>query len=235
MDNISEYRVLGGTGTLLGPQSNAQFNCVIELVQRSLHPFAESAMHGGIFSENGLNSLLSLYISKTARQGNLPYIVQHQSIEDLTRGDSPAPDIGIHLDIDDAASPPPKITVFEGKRLTKGLGAKRHREYVFGYEKKGKHVPCGGIERFKRSIHGQNLNQAGIIGYIQEETPPYWHGQINFWISELSLQQTTPKWTEEERLSPLTTEGRISESTSVVSREEAPFQLTHLWVNLIET
>jgi hypothetical protein len=83
------------------------------------------------------------------------------------------------------------------------------------------------------SIHGRKLNHAGMIGYIQEETPSYWHGQINSWISELSLQQETPKWSEEEHLVPVTTEGRISDSVSIVFREADHINMTHLWVNLV--
>jgi Uma2 family endonuclease len=190
-------------------------------------------MNDGIRNEDGLNSLLSLFISKTVRQKNLPFIVHHQSTEVLTRGGSPAPDIGIHLDIVDDAGPPPRITVFEGKRLTTSLGHQRQREYVIGHAEKGKHVPCGGIERFKRLIHGRELSLAGMIGYIQEETPGYWHGQINSWISELSQQQHDPEWLEQERLATPTTKGRISESMSVVCRQADKIHLSHLWINLV--
>jgi hypothetical protein len=225
--------MLGGNGTLLGPSINTQFNLVLEIIVQSLPLFAASAMKDGISNEDGLNTLLSLFISKTVRRKNLPFIVHHQSTEDLKRGGSPAPDIGIHLDIVDDAEPPPRITVFEGKRLTTSLGHQRQREYVIGHEKKGKHIPCGGIERFKLSIHGRKLNRAGMIGYIQEEKPEYWLGQINSWISELSLQQDSPKWSEEEHLAQVATERRISESASIVCRQADKLHLTHLWINLV--
>lgn len=224
--------MLGGTGTLLGPSPSTQFNLVVNLVKQSLPLLAVSAMKDGISNEDGLNSLLSLFISKAARKDDLPFIVQHQSTEDLTRGGSPAPDIGIHLDIVDDANPFPRITVFEGKRLTTSLGLQRRKEYVIGREEKGKHVPCGGIERFKLSIHGRELNHVGMIGYIQEGTPEYWHGLINSSISELSLLHETPKWSEEEHLAKVTTKGRISESASIVYRKVDKLHLTHLWINL---
>ncbi len=232
MNDFSANRMLGGTGTLLGPSPCTQFNLVVDLVKQSLPLLAVSAMKDGICNEDGLNSLLSLFISKAARKEDLPFIVQHQSMEDLTRGGSPAPDIGIHLDIVDDADPFPRITVFEGKRLTASLGLQRRKEYVIGHEEKGKHIPCGGIERFKLSIHGRELNSAGMIGYIQEETPEYWHEQINSWISELSLRQDTLKWSAEEHLAPATTKGRISESASIVHRKNDQLHLAHLWVNL---
>ena len=224
--------MLGGTGTLLGPSPSTQFNLVVDLVKQSLPLLAASAMKDSIHSEDGLNSLLSLFISKAARKEDLPFIVQHQSMEELTRGGSPAPDIGIHLDIVDDVDPPPRITVFEGKRLTTSLGLQRRKEYVIGHDEKGKHIPCGGIERFKLSIHGRELNHAAMIGYIQENTPGNWHGQINSWILELSQQQEAPKWSEVEQLTPIATRGRISESASVVYRQADTLHLTHLWINL---
>ncbi|RII26927.1 MAG: hypothetical protein CXR30_16005 [Geobacter sp.] len=224
--------MLSGTGTFSGPTSNTQFNCVVELVVQSLPVFATSVMKEGITNENGLNSQLALFISKKAMQNNLPFIVLHQSMEDLTRGDSPAPDIGIHLFVDDEAEPPPRITVFEGKRLTTQLEAKRRHEYVVGHVKNGKYIK-GGVERFKHSIHGGRLSYAGMIGYIQDELPDFWWTQINSWISELTSQVAAPRWSHEECLSPLDTSVRVSKSTSIVIRAAEKLHLTHLWINLI--
>ena len=136
--NCLTGRMLKGMGTLSGPALNTQFNRIIDLIVQSLPAFAASAMKQGITNENGLNSELALFISKKVLQNNLPFIVLHQSLEDSTRGDSPAPDIGIHLYVDDEAESPPRITAFEGKRLTTHLEAKRRREYVIGHEKEEK-------------------------------------------------------------------------------------------------
>lgn len=231
MTDFSDRRLLGGDGILLGPSPNTLFYKVVQFLKAHLPQFAESLLTTNIVNENGLNSRLSRFITNAADQEI--FFAERESMEDESRGDSPATDIGIYLKVDDCSIDAPQITALEGKRLTKSLGAHRRREYVCGYEKKGKHVPCGGIERFKMSIHGRELNQAGMIGYIQEETPSYWHGQINSWISELSLQQETPKWSEKEHLAPVTTEGRISDSASIVFRRDDQIHMTHLWVNLI--
>jgi len=225
-------RSLRGTGAFSGPASNALFNSVIELIVQALPVFAASAMKEGITIEDGLNSQLALFISKRVRQNNLPFIVQHQSMEDVTRGDSPKPDIGIHLDTDDAAEPPPRITVFEGKRLTTQLEAKRRREYVVGHVKNGKDIK-GGIERFKHSIHGGKLSHAGMIGYLQDGTPNHWREQVNGWIAEFSSLQHDPAWSEKEQLTLHTTAGRVTEYSSVVLRKTDKLCLTHLWINLI--
>lgn len=229
--DFSANRLLGGTGALAGPSPNTLFCTVVEFLKAHLPQFAESLLHTDINNENGLNSRLSRFITNTADQEM--FFAERESMEDETRGGSPATDIGIYLKVVDCSIDAPLITVLEGKRLTKSLGAERRREYVIGHDKKGKHTPCGGIERFKLSIHGRRLKHAGMIGYIQEKTPEYWHEQINAWISELSLQQGTPKWSEAEHLAPVATEGRISESTSTAYRQVDELHLTHLWINLV--
>lgn len=223
--------MLRGSGDILGPPRNALFNSVIELIVLSLPQFA-AALPKNIENENGLNGFLSLFISKIARQKNLPFIVQHQSIEDMSRGDSPAPDIGIHLDIEDDPGPPPKITVFEGKRLSLALPKKRRREYVVGHDEYEKHVVCGGIERFKHSIHGREVKHAGMIGYIQDGSPDGWHERINIWIAELS--KLDKKWLDDEKLQTLSTIDKVSKCSSIVRRCDTDnLQLIHLWIDLV--
>lgn len=229
-------RMLGGSGMLLGPSPRTQLQKVIELVSQSLPVFAASAMEEEIDSENGLNSLLSLFISKKARKNNLPFIALHQSMENLKCSNSPVPDIGIFLDTGDEAIPPRKITVFEGKRLTSTkLPKNRHQEYVIRQEKKknGRIAHYGGIERFKLAIHGGTLKHAGMIGYLQDETAEIWHERVNSWIRELCKQPSEPAWSEQEQLTPTTNNGRVTEYTSAVERSDSKLHLTHLWISLV--
>ena len=233
MTEFSAKRMLGGTGTLIGLPHNAQFNSVVELIVLSLPLFAESALQKNIVKENGLNRRLARFITNVADKNGFPFFSENESMEDETRGNSPAADIGIRLKIEDIASDSPKITVFEGKRLTSTLGRERRQEYVIGHEKDGKHVPCGGIERFKCSIHGSQFAYAGMIGYLQEEMPEIWCEKINSWIFDLCSQPFEPAWSERERLTPLETDGRTTKCASVVHRNENELHLIHLWINLI--
>lgn len=233
MTDFSAKRMLGGTGTLIGPLHNAQFNSVVELIVLSLPLFAGSALQENISNENGLNRRLVRFITNVAGKQGFPFFAQTESMEDEARGTSPLADIGIHLKIEGIATDPPKITVFEGKRLASTLGRERRQEYVIGHEKEGKHIPCGGIERFKCSIHGGEFTHAGMIGYLQEETPGIWCDKINTWISNLCSQSFEPAWLEQERLTPPKTDGRVTKCTSVVHRTKSELHLTHLWVNLI--
>lgn len=116
--------------------------------------------------------------------------------------------------------------------MTAKFEKKRRREYVFGHEEKDKHIPCGGIERFKCAIHAREFVRAGMIGYIQDGTSGNWHTQVNVWISELMQQKHDPRWLEKELLRLPQTEDGVTTCTSVVCRKDGEIQLTHLWINL---
>jgi len=227
-------RMLGGTGTLLGPSFNTQFNMVVEFLKTSLPQFAKSILHANIQNENGLNSRLSRFITNAAAQEI--FFANRESMEDETRGDSPAVDIGIFLRVEDAGIDQPLITVFEGKRLTRKLSNKRRREYVIGHKKGEKLIQlihCGGIERFKLAIHGAKFDHAGMVGYLQDGTPDGWREKINSWICDLCDQPFDPAWSESEKLAQQKTDGRISECSSIVNRVSGELHLTHLWIDLV--
>lgn len=204
---------------------------VVEFLRTHTPQFAESVLKTGIANENGLNGRLARFISNAAEQEI--FFAVRESMEDETRGSSPAADIGIRLKVDDIGTDPPLITVFEGKRLSTGLGLKRRREYVVGHEKGGKHIKCGGMERFKFSIHGGKLNHAGMIGYLQEGTPKEWRENVNAWIHDLCSHPSSPAWLDLEQLTPLITKGRITECSSIVCRNSSSLHLTHLWIDLV--
>ncbi len=223
-------RMFGGTGKLTGPPSNAQFNMVVAFIKTQLPQFVKLVLKDYICNENGLNSWLSRFITNAAEQEI--FFANRESMEDETRGTSPAVDIGIYLKTDDTGIDPPLITVFEGKRLSAKLPKKRRREYVIGREENGKHIHCGGIERFKLAIHGGKLNNAGMIGYIQDGAPDNWHKKTNDWICELCNQPFDPAWSEQEQLTQQKIDGRVIEYLSVVNRVDSELLLTHLWIDL---
>ncbi|MVO10596.1 hypothetical protein GOQ30_15590 [Flavobacterium sp. TP390] len=88
-----------------------------------------------------------------------------------------------------------KIVVMEAKRLPTP-GSKREKEYVEGN--------LGGIERFKKEVHSQEIsnNLAIMIGYIQGENSSHWYAKVNEWINEQLQQSTNPdiSWFEEDKL-----------------------------------
>ncbi len=234
MNGHLHKRLLGGIGSLSGPAFGKQFDCIVILFKQSLPKFAKSAIKAGVSNENGLNRKLCRYLQNIAQNKHLPFIIQPESMEDENRGDSPAVDIGVYLSITDANIDPPKITVFEGKRLTVGTKKFRQKEYVIGHDKDGKYKPCGGIERFKLSLHGRNFSRAGMIGYIQDGTPNSWHNQINAWIDELTRRKHSPTWSIDELLSPVFIEAEVGSCSSIVCRLDDEMQLVHLWIELLK-
>jgi len=97
--------------------------------------------------------------------------------------------------IDLAASPCGPTVWIEGRRCTQfdillPIECKRlptpkrndrdEREYVIN-----RRASTGGIQRFKAGNHGADHLLAGMIGYIQEDSPAIWYGRLNTWIKEL--------------------------------------------------
>ncbi len=123
------------------------------------------------------------------------------------------------------------VLVLEGKRLPAPSSA-REREYVTS-ETDDK--ISGGIQRFKRRLHGGKLNLAVMIGYVQKRSPAHWITKINEWISQLAGGQIKDgcAWATGEALEPLkarVTEG-IASYRSVHSRSSGDdIELHHLWV-----
>jgi len=231
MNQSSPGRMLGGIGTLLGPPQDRHFQMVVKVIKTILPKFADSALNDGVANEDGLNSKLTRFITNAADQEN--FFANRESMEDERRGNSPAVDIGIYLKVNDSGIDPPLITVFEGKRLSTKLPKKRRCEYVIGRDEKGKHVTCGGIERFKLGKHGRKLNHAGMIGYLQDGTAERWHDKINTWIRELCRQSSEPNWSEQEQLALKKNNGRLAEYTSVIQRTDNELYMTHLWISLV--
>jgi hypothetical protein len=119
--------------------------------------------------------------------------------------------------------------VLECKRLP-APRSDREREYVTGKDKKS-----GGIQRFKLGLHGENLNYAGIIGYVQADTFDNWFKAINDWIMELAGGSS--EWSLDDRLAELSIDvlNRIASCESTHSRVKAEttlVRLSHLWVGM---
>jgi len=227
----SAGRMLSGTGNFIGPPVNAQFNAVVDFLKTHLSQFSKSIQKTNIYNENGLNSRLSRFITNVASKET--FFAEREIMENETQGSSPAVDIGIYLNVRDTQIDPPLITVFEGKRLTTELPKKRRREYVIGHEKDGKHIKCGGIERFKLGIHGKNLNSAGMIGYLQNGESDTWEAKINSWIRDLCEEPFELAWSEHEQLNKQESDRHVTEYVSIVDRANNELHLTHLWINLV--
>lgn len=120
----------------------------------------------------------------------------------------------------------------ECKRLPTPSGSKRdEREYLYS-----EHDSTGGVQRFKAGHHGAMHHRAAMIGYLQERDIPYWHDQLDRWITEIQTNGTLG-WADDDRLHLKTHDAgkRIATLRSVHARTGLnPILLDHLWIELSE-
>ena len=126
--------------------------------------------------------------------------------------------------------------VIECKRLPSPGGKGREREYMSGFANGS---PTGGIQRFKLSMHGGQVEVAAIVGYIEKHNAPYWHKKINLWLVDLvnNPSRDRVEWSSSESLQQLMYDAdntgwcdsrhpRIGDSITPEIR------LRHLWVQM---
>ncbi len=123
--------------------------------------------------------------------------------------------------------------VLEGKRLP-APSSGREKEYVTS-ENAAKIK--GGIQRFKRGLHGAKFDRAVMIGYVQKRSMGYWHKTINGWISDLARGKIEDgcAWTIGETLEWLRANdgGGVAECKSLHGRDSGDdIELRHLWVGM---
>lgn len=94
--------------------------------------------------------------------------------ENISEGKQAREDIYFHLNDENHT----RIFFVEGKRLPK-YRTKTKQEYVIGTNSFGN--PSGGIERFKKGIHGDpnRISNNGLIAYIENESINHWAENIN--------------------------------------------------------
>lgn len=123
------------------------------------------------------------------------------------------------------------IFTLEAKRLPTPSKI-REKEYVVGTDSK---KASGGIERYKRNLHGIDTENSAIIGYIQKNDIDYWAAKINSWIDELSVigRYSETDWSINDKLTNKVDIlfNIISKYQSVNSRDyDGDIELTHYLV-----
>lgn len=118
--------------------------------------------------------------------------------------------------------------IMEAKRLPTP-SREREKEYVFGKTNAGN--PNGGIERFKIGKHGKELNECGILGYVEKEDFKHWLTKINSWIKELSLLENSI-WNVDECLEYVADDAISNYCLSNVNRASDKLKLHHFWVKI---
>jgi len=202
---------------------------VMNLIKENLKEFA--AQHSDIKNEDGLTQNLSILLNQKA----LLFFFHFQYSEDTSKGNSPKVDLGILLKTveyhNDKA-----FFLIEAKRLDSSIGKTREKEYVTGRLENNKYLDTGGIERFKKEIHGKtSIRYAALIGYVQTDNFSVWFDKVNGWISEQIKKpfSSSLRWGKQDKLVDQNESDVWAEYRSVHSRiESKDITLFHLWVNL---
>ncbi|MFH1302979.1 MAG: hypothetical protein ABIK07_18115 [Planctomycetota bacterium] len=217
-----------------GIQPKTLIDRTIQFVYAQLPHWRDDPDRSTVESEERLNLQLCKYMNVIARH-EFPMVYfnseEHQ---------------GRHHKVDISATPDKVIEihtnrytkydsflVLEGKRLpTPGSG--RTREYVTGGESRS-----GGIQRFRLGLHGNLLETAAMIGYIQSDTAKTWHTRVNNWVDEESVfaTDTTCSWSASDGLSTLnvnkgTRTAFCSSSHQRMAGVTNQISLHHLWVEM---
>lgn len=153
--NISSEKLTEG----IEPESSVK--SVVEFIEIHFIEFSNRVKGEITTSEKSLTDKLCKYFSRNA--GNYRFYFHHENVENHASGISPQMDMG-------TLSEKEKLIVayrsygefdsffsIEAKRLPT-RGRNREKEYVIGQVR-----PSGGIERFKKTIHGRYLKHAASM------------------------------------------------------------------------
>jgi len=239
---LSDQKVRTGLGELQGPSDNTAVFIIVGFVEKYLVDFAKRYSGIDIKNEKGLTQKLCIMLNQNAIIIGYPFFFYPDYMENSQNGNSPQVDMGtISIDetviIDSKTYKDSKsFFSFEAKRLCR-ISAAREKEYLIGHAKKGGgYVDSGGVERFKKEIHGKGLNYSAIIGYVQEQDFSYWYNLINSWIDQLIAGDlySSVKWENKDKLVNENLGNDTAKYKSENSRQQGYVTLFHLWVNMVK-
>jgi hypothetical protein len=229
-------------GQLEGPSQAASILTVIAFVETHLVQFSKKYTGSAIINEKGLTQQLFILLEFNAREQGYPFLFVPEYMESVEKGDSPQVDIGV-VSVEEKEqfinskyySSQKSFFSMEAKRLDK-ISKIREKEYLLGHFENERYIDCGGVERFKKEIHGKGLQYAAMIGYVQRFDFDYWLHTINSWIDDLIAGKTssTVSWSKKDQLHELRKTPETAKFQSENSRETGSIILFHLWVNLVK-
>ena len=226
------------TNMLKGPEPNQFISEVLNFVETRLVEFSER--FASISPEKGLTFQLVNLLQRDSYKQPYPFWFYAGYLEEPEKGNSREPDIGVmpkesNTIIVNGKSFPYNRSFFSFEaKILPSPEKSREREYLIGREIRGKYKACGGVERFKKELHGKGLNFSGILGYIKQQSFSYWQVTMNRWIDELINQSKDHliQWNENDKLSEQFIYPNTARYISYNKRSQDVITLFHLWVKL---
>lgn len=175
-----------------------------------------------------VNDLLVTYFACQVRDREKPYNFISQKPEKLADKDfrkAPEPDIGVIAYVKNYFNSK-AFFVIECKWLRSNS---QSNQYVNG--------KSGAIERFKKQIHGRELNHSAIIGYVKDNCFNFWQNEkVNTWIKTLisNENEKSLKWEKSDLLLLIeeSQDKKIARYYSKSKRENDYIELYHFWVKI---
>lgn len=197
---------------------------IIESMKQTV-PYFKSYIASGHHKKKNLNEdeLTQIYIEQVQiliRKQDYPFNIssQYRDIYNLSKGFS---DFYFYPNEQDLLTT--SLFSVESKRLPSPDGA-REKEYVIGTTNNG------GIERYKIEKHGKGLDDCGLLGFIEKETPNYWEMTINNWIKDLATKSKS--WKDDEVLQLEVLNTHYCFLKSITHRNTSDIRLFHIWIIL---
>lgn len=220
-------------GTLSSAPDNTIINKIYSYLSTTLIGFRGEKDD----NENAITNKLCKTLN-SRKPPEYPFYFHHQNIEDDKENTST--DFAVfgtyaYAQENNIEDDSPSLIKFEAKRLNSKLPKKREKEYVCGQYLNNKCVTnSGGIERFKNGRHGKDVVHAGIIGYIQTDSPKYWIQKVNNWIQEQIENASDDRltWLQNDLLI-INSENETLTSYSSISYRvyDDNIQLKHFWID----
>lgn len=213
--------IISRIGVIEGLKPSAHVESIIAFLENHLVGFIHlyNKKYIGVSNEIAITQKLEFYLSPFLKEEISSFNLTKEYVEDTYAvKKSPQSDLAFYLDGDDEA-----FFCIEAKRLSGNS-----KEYVFSQTGK-----TGGIERFKKGIHGSGLKYSAIIGYVQKNDFSFWFSKINCWIDELIQDEKQDiKWTEEDKLTKIYFEQKKAKLISKNKRRKDYIFLYHFWIDL---
>lgn len=206
-------------------------DAVLNAIEGGLAEFAGRGELRNIKNEKGITNRLCKILS-----GHKLIYFHHEGMQDEETGTSPSVDLEAIATTETVFEArlfarEETLMAIEAKRLP-SPSKQREREYLVGHDK-----PSGGIERFKRGIHGKQSAAWAILGYVQKPDFKSWREKINGWIDDLSKTAKPPGfWDAAEKLEVVaenvtTMRGRSRHKRQHDEKTDK-IEVAHLWVLL---
>jgi len=239
---LSDTQKYAGIGKLDGPTIDSSIHEVLSFIEKHLLEFCKQIADSPITNEKGLTQKLCIILNNHSRREGTSFWFHKEYMEEPESGTSPQVDMGIITTEEGGIAIESKVYGNDESFFSleaKRLGVKeqaRQKEYLIGRSEKDTYKECGGVERFKKGIHGRTLKYGGLLGYVQDYNFDYWYAIINSWIDDLIVGNipSSTKWSADDRLHMQHTNEVTARYKSINLRDSDKIILFHLWVNLVK-